>query len=180
MPVSYHVTAVGVVLAVTVVAVVFGGLWWMLHPSVRAHLGLRVSPDESPTVLVPVTPGTPQEMLRLASLIAAEDNVDVTLLHVVEMPYTLPIDAQVAAAERDPGPAFLREYRRFLEETGIVVHCKVARGRRAGKAIIDWAQATRPHAIVMGAVPHTRNLLGSTTAYVMEHAGPLRVIVYKI
>jgi nucleotide-binding universal stress UspA family protein len=182
MPVSVHPTLTGVLLALVVVVLVGGGLWWMLHPSARLHgAGLPPTANESPTVLVPVTRGTSEEVLRLASLIAAQDHTDVTLLHVVEMPYTLPIDAEPRseAQRQERGAAFFHQQRKIFDEAGIPVTCKVARARRAGKAIVDWALATRPHAVVLGLVPHQRGVLGGTTSYVLENAGSLRVIVYK-
>jgi nucleotide-binding universal stress UspA family protein len=182
MPASVHPTALGIVLAVLVAVLVGGGLWWMLHPP--AHMrgaGLAQTPDESPTVLVPVTRNTSDEVLRLASLIAAQDHTDVTLLHVVEMPYTLPIDAEPLSEDQraERGVAFFQQQRKVFDEAGIPVTCKVARGRRAGKAIVDWALATRPHAVVLGLIPKQRGVLGGTTSYVLENAGSLRVIVYK-
>lgn len=182
MPVSYHPTVIGIVLAITVAVLVGGGLWWMLHPGTHGHTGgLPQASGESPTVLVPVTRATSEEVLRVASLIAVEDHTDVTLLHVVEMPYTLPIDAEPLSDDQraEQGAAFFQAQRRIFDEAGIPVTCKVARARRAGKAIIDWAQATRPHAVVLGLVPHQRGVLGGTTSYVLENAGHLRVIICK-
>ena len=176
---SYHLTVLGVFLAVTVAVLVFGGLWWMLHPASQSH-GAAIEPSagESPTVLVPVTRSTSPEVLRVASMIAAEDHTDVTPLHVVEMPYTLPIDAEpLNPTER--GAAFFERQREVFDRAGIPVTCKVARARRAGKAIVDWAQATHPHAVVLGLIPHQRGVLGGTTSYVLENAGHLRVILCK-
>jgi nucleotide-binding universal stress UspA family protein len=176
---SYHPTAIGVVMALAVLVLVGGGLRWMLHPAGRVHGGaLPPTAGESPTILVPVTRSTSPEVLRLATLLAIEDHTDITLLHVVEMPYTLPIDAEpINPGER--GAGFFEAPRQVFEQAGIPVTCKVARARRAGKAIVDWALATRPHAVVLGLVPHPRGVLGSTTTYVLENAGPLRIIVCK-
>lgn len=174
-----HITVVGLLLAAVVLAGVIGVLWWMLHPGKLGSGGAFPEDDGelADLLLVPVTPGSPPELLHLAAMLAREMMAGVVLLHVVEVPFTLPLDVQDAQAAQT-GREFMRDFRRTVEARGASVELKVARARRAGKTIIDWARTVRPKAIVLGARPHAGGL-GATTAYVLENAGPFRVVVVK-
>lgn len=172
-----HLSVTGFVLAAVVLVGVVSILWWMLHPVPQAHGALAGDDAEAANVvLVPVTAKSPPEMLHLAALIAMESMASVMLLHVIEVPYTLALDVEMA--QSGSGREFLREFRKAIETEGATVETKVARSRRAGKTIVDWARSVHPKAVVLGALPH-RGGLGSTTAYVLENALPSRVLVYK-
>jgi nucleotide-binding universal stress UspA family protein len=179
VPAEYHVSAAGVGAALAVLGSVSAILWWMLHPSVRVRIAFAPPGEARNAILVPVTPGTPPELLRLAATLAAETNGEVILLYVVEVPYTLPLDARLPDRDREARRAFLREQRRQLEELGVTVETKIARSRRAGKAIVDWARAINPQVVLLGTGPRFRGNLGSTASSGLENAGPLRVILYK-
>lgn len=174
MPPEVHVTVIGLVVAAIVLAAVVTVLGWMLR--VRRPAGGPPAEEETaPVILAPVTRYTPPEVLHLAAMLAAEAAAEVVLLHVIEVPYTLPLDVTMAAPETR---GYLREFRRQIESGGVTAEIKVARSRRAGKVIVEMARALRPRAIVLGATPH-RGGLGSTVAYVLENAGGSRVLVSK-
>jgi nucleotide-binding universal stress UspA family protein len=123
-----------------------------------------------------VTAQSPPEALRLAALLASQATAGIVLLHVIEVPYTLPLD--VSEPGGDQRGSYLREFRRLLEAEGLVVEVKVARSRRAGKVIADMARALRPRAVVLSAQPR-RGGLSATAAYVLENTPSSRVIIYK-
>jgi nucleotide-binding universal stress UspA family protein len=175
MPAEVHVSGVGLLAAAVILVGVVSVLWWMLHPATHAHGAFAADAETANVVLVPVTPNTPPELLHLAAVLANETMATVMLLHVVEVPFTLPLDAHGVGGN---GRTFLREFRKAVEAEGASVECKVARSRRAGKTIVDWARALRPKAVVLGALAH-RGSLGSTTTYVLENADPFRVLIYK-
>jgi len=101
-------------------------------------------------VLVPMA-GTDADdaALRLAALLLAEGSGTALLLHVIEVPFERPLDAQDPAAVAFADEVLGRG-EAFLSERGIQVKAGISQARVAGAAIVDDAVAQRADLIIMG------------------------------
>lgn len=87
--------------------------------------------------------------LRLAALLSRKSEGQVMLLHVIEVPFELQLDAEdpkaIAFADEVLGRA-----EAFLTEREIEVRTAISQARAAGAAIVDDAVEQRADLIVMG------------------------------
>jgi APA family basic amino acid/polyamine antiporter len=113
-------------------------------------------------------------------------------IYVLEIPISLPLDAQLPPGRLEEAHAALERAKRIGEEyEGVEVHTEIVRGRTTGSAIVEEARRREVEAIVIGAEPPSRirgggvlggiaggrpRELGEVTAYVLEKA-PSRVLV---
>ena len=110
--------------------------------------------------------------LLLAAYLAKRHKVKVTVVHVVEVPRALPVDAELPA-ENAHGEQLLDaadEQARALELT---VDIELLQARRAGPAVVDEARALAVDLIVLGLPYHSdfgTFQLGETSNYVLSHA----------
>jgi len=98
-------------------------------------------------------------------------------VHVIEVPLSLPLDAQLHE-EEDVAEALLDDAQALIESYGVRAATRLLRARRAGAAIVDEARRRDAELVVLGA-PRPggrRRLFGGTVDYVMREA-PCRVLV---
>ena len=136
-------------------------------------------------ILVPVT-GTAgdERVLDLARQLAQKQAATVTLVYVVEVMQSMPLDAELPA-EIDRGEAVLgaaeAAARRHLDQKSDQVHTELLQARSAGAAIVDEAIERDADAIVMAACNRKvcgRTTLGDTVEYVLKNA-PCEVVVLR-
>jgi nucleotide-binding universal stress UspA family protein len=136
-------------------------------------------------VIIPVT-GEPSDerVLLLANELSHRGQVWITLVYVVEVPQTLPLDADLPA-EYDRGERLLASAERLASHMLSSDHQRIAtdllQARSAGAAIVDEAIERGVDAILMGArvrTIHGRLSAGETVEFVMKHA-PCDVLVLR-
>jgi len=169
-------------------------LWWMLRvpkaapaaaPVAAAEPGLAPSlsaPGTAPgerQILV-ATKGSPQTdlLMDLALSLADARKQKVTALYVVELPMTVPLDAEVAG-EMAKAKEILDKAQAAAKRRGQTVATVVGRARKAGRAIVQAAQAAPTDTIVLGASERTSvedRLFGSTIDFVVRNA-PCEVLI---
>ncbi|MFA5787455.1 MAG: universal stress protein [Actinomycetota bacterium] len=125
-------------------------------------------------ILAPVTERCVEEsVIRQATAFAHAFKAKVTILYVVELPLSLPIDAEV--------PELVEEGERFLARMKKLGGHRVSLGtdlvqaRHAGPAIVEMAQTERYDAVLMVVDPHgihrvrSSEVFGDTVKYVFTH-----------
>ena len=132
------------------------------------------------TVVVPVKrTGESEEALVAAARLAAERGATVAVVHVVEVPLVLPVDAKLTA-EEDEAEALLDDAQAFVESYGVRTVTRLLRARRAGPAIVHEARLRNAELVILGAPRRSsagrRRLFGDTVDYVLREA-PCRVLV---
>jgi len=124
-------------------------------------------------VLIPYM-GTPQDedLLRIACRVANAFKAKVSVVHVIEVPMTLPVDA-----ENLPGFEEANEMLDKAEEValsvGVEAETGLLQGRDAGHAIVEEAIHREVDLIFMEAHERTRLgmlTLGHTVEYVLKKA----------
>jgi APA family basic amino acid/polyamine antiporter len=150
-----------------------------LRETVRAPVIISAAALEYRSILVPVAKGRgTEEAMDVACRLATERRARVAAISVVEVPLELPLDAELPQEERRAN-ALLDDARTVGDSYGVDVVGRLARARRAGRAIVDEAVSRQTEIIVMGAPRRRRaraGIFGGTTDYVLKHA-PCRVMV---
>lgn len=114
----------------------------------------------------------------------SKDGAEVTFLFVVEVPQSMPLDAELPA-EIELGERALRHAeqvaKRTLRSRSSQVLTELLQARAVGPAIVDEAIERDAEAILMTAAVHRRHgrpTLGETTDHVLLHA-PCEVVVIR-
>jgi APA family basic amino acid/polyamine antiporter len=151
------------------------------------------------SILVPVFgEDLDDDIMSTAGQLASERHGDaseasrILAIYVLEMPMSLPLDAQIPPARLAKVQAALDRAKRVGEEyEGVEVTAIPVRGRTVGSAIVEQARANNVEVIVIGAEPPSQvkggrvlggiaggrpKELGEVTAYVLEKA-PSRVLI---
>jgi basic amino acid/polyamine antiporter, APA family len=153
-----------------------------LTETVRAPL-LVVGPSlsiEYRTIVVPVKrTEESEEALVAAARLAAERGATVVVVHVMEVPLSLPIDARLDDDE-DAAEALLDDAQALVESYGVRAVTRLLRARKAGPAIVEEARRRDAELVLLGAprqaVAGRRALFGGTVDYVLRES-PCRVLV---
>jgi nucleotide-binding universal stress UspA family protein len=120
------------------------------------------------------------ELVRLACLMAKKAKRKVHLVHVIEVPRTLPLKA-VLTKESENADKLLTDALAIAEEAGCDAVAEVVQARDAGSAIVDEARDHACALILLGMVRDTSKVhsdLGKTIPYVLTNA-PCRVWVVQ-
>jgi nucleotide-binding universal stress UspA family protein len=121
------------------------------------------------------------ELVRLACLMAKKAKRKVHLVHIIEVPRTLPLKA-VLAKESENADRLLNEVLSIAENAGCDAVAEVVQARDAGPAIVDEVKDHGCALVMLGLVrnPHKtpNNDLGKTIPYVLLNA-PCRVWVIQ-
>lgn len=118
------------------------------------------------------------ELVRLACLMAkrAKRKIKVHLVHVIEVPRTLPLKATLTK-ESEQADKLLTDAMAIADEAGCEAVAEVVQARDAGPAIVDEAKDHSCALILLGMVRNTQkapNDLGKTIPFVLANA-PCRV-----
>jgi APA family basic amino acid/polyamine antiporter len=132
------------------------------------------------TIVVPVTRSPEsEEALVAAARLAARRRATVAVVHVLELPNELPLDASVPELE-DEADDLLDAARALVEQYGVRVVTRLARGRSAAAEIVEEAGRRDADLVVLGArrqkLTARRTLFGLTVDRVLKQA-PCRVLV---
>jgi len=138
-----------------------------------------VAPRPEYRILLPIDDLERTELADFAILIGRVENAELTLLHIIEVPDTLPIDA----IER----TYLGEVRRNMgrlraraEEVGVGVNARVEVSHRLFDAIMDNVRDDDTNLLILGWKGGLRKgrILGSNVDRFVQEA-PCDVVVFK-
>ena len=122
------------------------------------------------------------ELVRLACLMAKKAKRKVHLVHIIEVPRTLPLKA-VLTKESEQADRLLTKALSIAEDSGCEAVAEVVQARDAGPAIVDEAKDHGCALVMLGLVRNSlhkvpNNDLGKTIPYVLTNA-PCRVWVIQ-
>ena len=131
------------------------------------------------TVLVPVNGNAlDDQVVRLACTLVRRKQSKLTLLHIIEVPRSLPLDANLNI---DSSRRILDGAAEVAEQTGVQASTEVIQARDAGATIVEEARNMGAGLILMG-LPRLHRMggpsLGKTVPYVLLHAH-CRVVVVR-
>lgn len=110
--------------------------------------------------------------LAMAADLAKKHRAHLHLVHVIEVPRALALDADLSSAVRE-GERVLQRAERIAADYGLSVQGDLVQARQAGHAVVDEAVERGADMIILG-VDYKRPLgqfqLGRLAQYVLEHA----------
>ncbi|HLN47118.1 MAG TPA: universal stress protein [Magnetospirillaceae bacterium] len=145
----------GIVVALVVVGAVTSTLYWMLHPALSrsaliAQTASTQASEISGKVLVVFSSDINSLVLMaLAARMAKRQQATVVAIYVIEVPYTLPIEADLPQAERRALDS-LNAAEEVARKAGVDIETRMIRDRQTGTAIVRAAQEESASLIVMG------------------------------
>lgn len=178
-------TGWGLALGACVVGLISGIMKWMMHSTVPKEVEEVVEEVEEELadvlqrILIP-TLGEhfSDRMVEMACMMAERRNAGLTALYVIEVPMTLPPEAEVPEAEKSALTA-LTHAQAIAERHGKTVETRIVKSRDAGRAIIDLLTSEDFTLVMIPArhrTDHGHFTLGSTVEWVIHHA-PCDVMV---
>ena len=120
------------------------------------------------------------QALGVACEIARAHRASVSSLHVIEVPRTLPLDADLDR-DFDRGEAILSRAEEVARDHKVALDGAMCQARQAGHAVVDEAIERNTDAIVVGVGyerPYGRFRLGRLPQYVLAHA-PCEVWLFR-
>lgn len=117
--------------------------------------------------------GHVEDLIGLASRVAAPGHAQLTALHVVEVPPATPLDADDAALDAPARKIAEAVKRAARKQRGRKITARVLRARDIGRTLVDELREGRYDLAVLG-YHHKKTLseifLGTTAHYVARHA----------
>jgi nucleotide-binding universal stress UspA family protein len=145
----------GAIIALFIVGAVGSTLYWMLHPALSRSAMIAESASTQAravtgNVLVVFSADINSLVLMaLAARMAKRQAATLVAIYVIEVPYTLPIEAELPEAERRALDS-LSAAEEIARKAGVDIETRMIRDRQAGTAIIRAAREDDASLIVMG------------------------------
>ena len=171
-----EVSVLGAILAF-IFAISMGGLlWWMLHPPAMVGAAVakaRRSLGAIKRILVPTT-GIPysERGVEMACRLGLEQNAEIVLTYVIEVPRTLPLGVPLEDAE-EKGRQALDRAKEIVYLHELTPIALLERAREAAEGIIRVATEKEVDLIVVGIRPSLRgetHLLGPNFRYITKES----------
>ncbi len=150
-----HVSLVGLVLALGVAMAIGATLWWMLHPPssyverLAAEAEVELSRLVGSIIVVFSTEIDSAHMMALAARLARGGKSDLLAAYVIEVPFTLPPNAQMPIEDRAALDA-LAASETIAMKRGVRFRKETIHARQTSQAVLDLAKREKAQLIVLG------------------------------
>ena len=150
-----HVTIAGAVIALMIAAAIGATLWWMLHPPSSFVQRLAAEAESSlermvGSIIVVFSPEiNSSHMMALAVRLAHGQKSALHAVYVIEVPYTLPPDAEMAQEERSALDA-LGAAETLALNSDVTLRTETIKARSTKQAILDIAKRDKADLIILG------------------------------
>ena len=150
-----HVTVAGAVIALLVAASIGATLWWMLHPPSSFVQRLAAEAESSldrmvGSIIVVFSPEiNSSHMMALAVRLAHGQKSALHAIYVIEVPYTLPPDAEMAREERAALDT-LGAAETLALNSDVTLRTETVKARSTKQAILDIAKRDKADLIILG------------------------------
>lgn len=152
---TIHVTITGAILALVVAAAIGATLWWMLHPpaSFVQKLAKEATTElermVGSIVVVFSSEILSGHMMALAAKLAQGERSELLAVYVIEVPYTLPPDAEMPVEERSALDA-LGTAETIATATDVSLRTEIIKARSTKQAVLDLAKREKANLIILG------------------------------
>ncbi len=150
-----HVTLAGAVIALIIAGTVGATLWWMLHPP-SSYVQEIAKQAESElermvgSILVVFSPEiNSSHMMALTVRLARGERSELLALYVIEVPYTLPPDADMPSEERAALDA-LGAAETIANHNNVTIRTEILKTRSTKQAVLDVAKREKAALIILG------------------------------
>lgn len=150
-----QVTVAGAIVALIIAAMVGATLWWMLHPpsSYVQRIAEKAESELERMVGSLIVVFSPEidssHMMALAVKIARGERSELLAIYVVEVPYTLPPDAEMPLEERAALDA-LGAAETIANNNNVTIRTEIVKTRSTKQAVLDVAKRVKADLIILG------------------------------
>ena len=152
---TVHITVAGILIALVIGFSIGSTIWWMLHPPAsfvqklakEATIGLERMVGSIVVVFSPDILSS--HMMALAAKLARGERSELLAIYVIEVPYTLPPDAEMALEERAALDA-LGAAEQIAGQSGVSIRTEIIKARSTKQAVLDLAKRERANLIILG------------------------------
>jgi nucleotide-binding universal stress UspA family protein len=150
-----HITATGALAALFIAGAVGSTLWWMLHPPVSyvQKIAARAEHELERMVGSLIVAFSPEidssHMVALAVKLARGERSELLALYIIEVPYTLPPDAEMPAEERIALDA-LGAAETIANKNNVAIRTETIKARSTKQAVLDVAKRDKANLIILG------------------------------
>jgi nucleotide-binding universal stress UspA family protein len=150
-----HITIAGAVIAALIAAAIGATLWWMLHPpSSFVQRLAKEAEDELEriigSIIIVFSPEiNSAHMMALAAKLARGEKSQLLAIYVIEVPYTLPPDAEMPLEER-AGLDALGAAETIAVNGGVTIRTETIKARSTTQAVLDIAKRVKADMIILG------------------------------
>lgn len=150
-----HVTLAGAAIALLIAALVAATLYWMLTPP-PSHVQRIAAEAESELegllgslIVVFSSEIDSSHMMALAAKLARGERSELLALYIIEVPYTLPPDAEMAVEERESLDA-LGAAETIANRNNVTIRTETLKARSTKQAVLDVAKREKANLIILG------------------------------
>jgi nucleotide-binding universal stress UspA family protein len=150
-----HVTVAGALVALFIAVAVGSTLWWMLHPPVSYVQRIAAEAEHElerlvGSLIVAFSPEIDSShMVALAVKLARGERSELLALYVIEVPYTLPPDAEMPLEERTALDA-LGAAETIANKNNVTMRTEIIKARFTKQAVLDVAKREKAQLIILG------------------------------
>jgi nucleotide-binding universal stress UspA family protein len=150
-----HITIAGALIAAIILVAIFSTLWWMLHPPASFVQKLAKEAESSlermvgSIVVVFSQDILSGHMMALAAKLARGEKSELLAIYVIEVPYTLPPDAEMPVEERAALDA-LGAAETIATNTDVSLRTEIIKARSTKQAVLDLAKREKANLIILG------------------------------
>ncbi|MDQ2864603.1 MAG: universal stress protein [Candidatus Eremiobacteraeota bacterium] len=150
-----HMSIAGALIAVVIAVAITATIWWMLHPP--ASLVQRLAKEAETelermvgSIMVVFSADIlSAHMMALAAKLARGERSELFAMYVIEVPYTLPPNAEMAAEERSALDA-LGAAETIAVNNGVNLRTETIKARSTKQAVLDIARRDKAAMIILG------------------------------
>ena len=152
---TVHITLAGGLIAVFIGFAIGSTIWWMLHPpaSFVQKLAKEATTELERMVGSIVVVFSPDilsgHMMALGAKLARGERSELLAIYVIEVPYTLPPDAEMPIEERAALDA-LGAAETIANVSGVSIRTEIIKARSTKQAVLDLAKRERANLIILG------------------------------
>lgn len=149
------ITLAGALIAVFILIAVVATIWWMLHPPASFVQRLAKEAETSlermvgSIVVVFSQDILSAHMMALAAKLARGERSELLAIYVIEVPYTLPPDAEMPLEERAALDA-LGAAETIASNNDVSLRTEIIKARSTKQAVLDLAKREKADLIILG------------------------------
>lgn len=152
---AVHMSVAGAVIALAIAVAIAATIWWMLHPPASFVQKLAKEAETElermvGSIMVVFSPDILSgHMMALAAKLARGERSELFAIYVIEVPYTLPPDAEMPAEERSALDA-LGAAETIAVNNGVTLRTETVKARSTKQAVLDIARRDKAALIILG------------------------------
>ena len=152
---TVHMTLAGALIAIVIASAISATIWWMLHPPASFVMRLAKEAESElermvgSIIVIFSADILSGHMMALAAKLARGERSELLAVYVIDVPYTLPPDAEMPAEERAALDA-LGAAETIATNIGVTLRTETVKARSTKQAVLDIAKKEKANLIILG------------------------------